>query len=171
MPRLYLCIALALVTTPSGFADKVTVLQAPDGGIQPQAVVDVAGTVHLIYYKGDARAGDLFYVRKDSGDQQFSSPIKVNSQTGSAIAAGTVRGGQIAIGKNKRVHVAWNGSGHGMKGNDRGVPMLYARMNDDGTGFERQRNQMQHTALLDGGGTRAADSRGKVYAASHGRQV
>jgi hypothetical protein len=34
----------------------------------------------------------------------------VNSQPESAIAAGTIRGAQLAIGKAGRVHVAWNGS-------------------------------------------------------------
>src|SRR5262249_43885903 len=43
----------------------VELLRTPDGGIQPQAVVDAKGTLHLIYFKGDkAEAGDLFYVRR-----------------------------------------------------------------------------------------------------------
>jgi hypothetical protein len=47
------------------------------------------------------------YVRREGG----SSPIRsVNGQEGSAIATGTIRGGHIALGKNGRVHVGWNGS-------------------------------------------------------------
>jgi hypothetical protein len=34
----------------------------------------------------------------------------VNHIDGSAIATGTVRGAQIAVGAKGRVHVAWNGS-------------------------------------------------------------
>ena len=34
----------------------------------------------------------------------------MNSQEGSAIAAGNIRGARIAIGQNGRIHVAWNGS-------------------------------------------------------------
>jgi hypothetical protein len=40
----------------------------------------------------------------------FSSALKVNSHPGSAIAAGNIRGAHIALGRNGRVHVAWNGT-------------------------------------------------------------
>src|SRR5262245_37090788 len=113
MLRVFLATAFAVAPARSGWADKVTVLQTPDAGIQPQVAVDAAGTLHLIYYKGDAGAGDLFYARMVRGQQRFSSPIRVNSRPASAIAAGSVRGGQIALGKDGRVHVVWNGSGQG----------------------------------------------------------
>jgi hypothetical protein len=45
--------------------------------------------------------------------------------------------------------------------------MLYARLNDAGTAFEKQRNLMQGTSILDGGGTVAADDAGNVYVAWH----
>ncbi|MBV9471284.1 MAG: hypothetical protein JOZ57_18745, partial [Abitibacteriaceae bacterium] len=89
----------------------VTLLKTPNGGIQPQAAVDSKGVLHLIYYKGDPKSGDIFYVRQQPGENTFSTPIRVNSQPGSAISMGTIRGAQISIGKNDRVHVAWNGSG------------------------------------------------------------
>jgi hypothetical protein len=140
---------------------KVTVLRTPNGGIQPQAVADAKGALHLIYYKGEAGAGEIFYVRREAGQERFSEPLRVNSQPGSAIAAGTVRGGQLALGKAGRVHVAWNGSG-------KSVGMLYARLNDARTAFEDQRDLMQQTDVLDGGGTVAADDVGNVYVAWHG---
>src|SRR5207249_1981249 len=138
-------------------------------GIQPQAMADAKGGVHLLYFKGDAAAGDLYYARREPGKTDFSAAIRVNSQPGSAIAVGTIRGGQIAVGKNGRAHVAWNGSG---KAEPRGVakysaPMLYARLNDAGTAFEEQRNLMQSTETLDGGGCVAADQTGNVYVAWH----
>src|SRR5439155_8080843 len=86
-------------------AKRVTLLRTPDGGIQPQAAVDSQGVVHLIYYKGDAGAGNVFYVHQEPGQESSSNPIQVNSQQGSAIAAGTIRGAQLAVGKNGRVHV------------------------------------------------------------------
>src|SRR5262249_43257636 len=87
-----------------GQTSQVTFLRVPNGGIQPQAVVDAKGTLHLIYFKGDkALAGDLFYVRREAGTERFSDPIRVNSQPGSAIAFGTMRGGQITLGKAGRV--------------------------------------------------------------------
>src|SRR5262245_34727215 len=80
-------------------AKPPTILRTPDRGIQPQAVVDSKGVLHLIYFKGDPGNGDIFYVRRDPGQERFSSPIQVNSQAGSAIATGTIRGAQIALGK------------------------------------------------------------------------
>jgi hypothetical protein len=169
--RLIVIAMLSLVIPASGRetgSSRVTRLQAPGGGIQPQAVVDRQGTVHLVYFKGDPAAGGLFYVRRKPREGRFSPPIRVNSQPGSAIAMGTIRGGQIALGKGGRVHVAWNGSGRALpKGPGGGSPMLYTRMNVAGTAFEPQRNLMQFTRLLDGGGTIAADGVGNVYVAWH----
>src|SRR5262249_11864129 len=93
---------------------RVNVVKTPGGGIQPQAVVDARSVLHLLYFRGEAAAGDLFYVRREPGKTEFTAPIKVNSQAGSAIATGTIRGGQLAVGKNGRVHIAWNGSGKAM---------------------------------------------------------
>jgi hypothetical protein len=90
-------------------SEGVKLVRTPDAGIQPQAVVDAKGVVHLIYYKGDSGGGDIFYVRQEPGQDTFSKPIQVNSQPKSAMAAGTIRGAQLAVGKNGRVHVAWNG--------------------------------------------------------------
>lgn len=73
--------------------DPVTLLKTPHDGIQPQAVVDPQGTLHLIYFKGDAKAGDLFYVKRASKQKEFTEPLRINSVPGSAIAIGTVRGG------------------------------------------------------------------------------
>src|SRR5262249_43609235 len=121
------------------------------------------------YFKGDPGAGDLYYVRREPGKTAFSDPLRVNSQAGSAVATGTIRGGQLALGKGNRVHVAWNGSGKALpKGQGKyPQPMLYSRLNDSGTAFEPQRNLMQLTDALDGGGTVAADSDGNVYVAWH----
>jgi len=160
----------ALVAAASArAADKPTILRTPDRGIQPQAVADAKGVIHLLYFKGQDSAGDLFYVRKEPGQERFSAPIRVNSQPGSAIAVGTIRGGQIALGKNGRVHVAWNGSGAAMpRSAGKSSPMLYARLDDDSKAFEPQRNLITQTYQLDGGGTVAADDKGNVYVAWHG---
>jgi hypothetical protein len=147
-------------------ASPVTVLPTPNGGIQPQALMDGKGTLHLIYFKGRPAEGDLFYVRRAAGQERFSPPIRVNSQAGSAIAIGSIRGGQMALGKDGRVHVAWNGSGK-TEVSGRGVAMLYARLNDAGTAFEEQRNLIHDTLWLDGGGTVAADDAGNVYVSWH----
>jgi hypothetical protein len=90
-------------------AGKVTTLRVPQGGIQPQAVVDDKGTVHLIYFHGEPRGGNVFYVRS-TGGAKFTEPIRVNSRPNSAIAVGNIRGAHVAVGKNGRAHVAWMGS-------------------------------------------------------------
>src|SRR6266705_3521783 len=119
-------------------APQVRLLRTPGSGIQPQAAVDAKGVVHLIYFKGDPKGGDIFYVRREPGQQDFSKPMQVNTQPHTAMAVGTIRGAQLAVGKNGRVHVAWDGMGKGAaRVNINGkkvAPFLYARLNDAGTG-------------------------------------
>ena len=147
-------------------SNGVTLLRTPNGGIQPQAVLDERGVLHLIYFAGEPGGGDVYYVRRDWGKVEFSTPLRVNSEPGAAVAIGTIRGAHIAIGKNGRVHVAWNGP-HNPHGHE--AAMFYARMNDARTGFETQRNVMQFSGGLDGGGSVAADKSGAVYVAWHGK--
>ncbi|MCI0349264.1 MAG: hypothetical protein L0Z53_07560 [Acidobacteriales bacterium] len=148
---------------------KVKLVRTPNNGLQPQVVTDERGTLHLIYFAGDPHDGDIFYIRREAGKNDFSDPIRVNSQPGSAVAVGTIRGAHIAIGKNGRVHVAWNGSSKAEpRGPHNSGPMLYARTNDAGNVFEQQRNLMQLSHELDGGGSIAADGAGNVYVAWHG---
>src|SRR5215470_7688700 len=162
-------IAMSRANADLSANDKVTLIRAPNGGIQPQAVMDAGGALHLVYFAGDPGAGDVFYVRRERGKEGFSSPIRVNSQPGSAIATGTIRGAHIAVGGNGRVHVSWNGSNQASpRGPEDSAPMLYARMNDAKTAFEAQRNLMKVSHGLDGGGTVAADREGDVYVAWHG---
>jgi hypothetical protein len=145
---------------------RVTLLRTPDAGIQPQMTTDVGGGVHLVYFKGEAAHGDLFYVRLNA-DGQFSRPIQVNAHSGSALAVGSVRGAQLAIGRGGRVHVAWQGSDKALPRTTAGTtPVLYTRMNDARTGFEPERNVVQVAEGLDGSGV-AADPAGNVYVIWH----
>ncbi len=147
--------------------DKPILLRVPDHGIQPQVVVDARGGVHLLYFKGEPGGGDVFYARSKDGTA-FEHPIRVNSQPGSVVATGNIRGAHLALGKNGRIHVAWNGSHKALpKAVGQGHPMLYTRLNDAGTAFEPQRNLIQSAVGLDGGGSVAADSTGNVYVFWH----
>ena len=159
---LFLCVGLLAFTQAQS---SVTLLKAPNGGIQPQAQMDEKGNLHLIYYSGDQGGGNLFYVIRQAGKEAFSAPIQVNSVLGSSVSAGTIRGGQMALGKGGRVHVAWNGS-KSVKGN-----MEYARLNDAGTEFEAERGLMLDSMNLDGGGSIAADDKGNVYVVWHGNKA
>src|SRR5262249_38664040 len=146
---------------------KVTLLRVPHKGIQPQVALDSKGVVHLIYFQGDPAGGNIFYVRSRDG-HTFSRPLRVNSKAGSAIAIGNIRGAHLAVGKNSRIHVAWMGSNkEEPKGSVKPTPMLYTRLNDDGTAFEPQRNVIRSAVGLDGGGSVAADRMGNVYVAWH----
>jgi hypothetical protein len=168
---LTISLVIGLKAQSHSSADKlVNLLRTPNGGIQPQAVMDEQGTLHLIYFAGDPAAGDIFYVRRQSGKDNFSSALRVNSQPGSAVAIGTIRGAQLSMGKGGRVHVAWNGSRKAEPhGPDNQSPMLYTRLNDAKTAFEPQRNVMQFSGGLDGGGSVAADQHGNVYVTWHGK--
>jgi hypothetical protein len=147
---------------------RVAILRVPHGGIQPQVVVDAREVVHLIYFQGDPGHGDVFYVRSTDGGQAFSQPLRVNSTPGSAIAIGNIRGAHLALGKNGRLHVAWNGTDKAEpRGPGNAHPMLYTRSNEEGIAFEPERNVMRRAYGLDGGGSVAADQAGNVFVAWH----
>jgi hypothetical protein len=142
--------------------DRVTLLHLPDGGLQPRAVVDSAGTVHVTYFNGEPSHGDVFYTRVSNG--RFAQAMRVNSQSGSAIATGNVRGPSFALGRDGRVHVAWMGSDRARRASD-AAPMVYTRSRRDGT-FEPERNVHQNPGPIDGGSV-AADDEGHVYVTWH----
>ncbi|MEO7409384.1 MAG: sialidase family protein [Vicinamibacterales bacterium] len=146
--------------------------------MQPELALAPDGAIHMVYLSGDQGAADVFHVRSSDGGLTFSTPVRVNSQEGSAIATGTIRGPHIAAGRDGRVHVAWNGSDRALPRapvnlltKRPGTPMLYSRSNAAGTGFEPQRNLVTRTTTLDGGGSIAADSRGGVYVVWHGQPI
>jgi hypothetical protein len=163
---LLLLVSLLSLSVGAAGAAPVTLMRTPNGGIQPQAVIDGRGVLHLIYFKGEAGKGDIFYVRQQPGEETFSKPIRVNSSPGSACAMGNIRGAQLAPGRNGRVHVAWNGPAP-PNGTYMQAPMLYTRLNDAGTGFEPERDVITAARGLDGGGSVTADNAGNVYVFWH----
>lgn len=160
--------AFLLSTIVVGAGPDVDVQRVPGNGIQARVTTGPKGKVHLVYYKGRPEAGNLYYVSAKNGTSKFSKPIQVNSQSGSAISMGTIRGAQVALGRRGRLHVAWNGSKKAKPQAAGGqTPMLYTRLNDSGAAFEKQRNLINSKTGLDGGGAVAADSKGNVYVMWH----
>ncbi len=145
---------------------SVQLKRVPDGGIQPEAAVDQAGTIHLVYFKGDPAAGDLFYVRSRDGST-FSDPIRVNSVPGTAVAIGNIRGARIAVGRWENVYVAWNGSAKLGEPSLGRSPMLFSRLTQKSAAFEPERNLIHIAYGINGGGGVAADQQGRVYVFWH----
>jgi hypothetical protein len=163
-------IAGSASVTATDEAPKVRVVEIPGGGLQPQVAVDPSGAVHLVFLRGEPSAADVYYAAWKPGEAGFGPAIRVNSEPGSALAIGTIRGAQVAVGRGGRVHVAWNGPMKAKPANPLGgSPMLYARSDPSRTAFEPQRNLMTRTLGLDGGGSIAADDSGLVYVAWHGQ--
>lgn len=167
--------AFTLLANEREETGRVQLCRLPEGAIQPQLASDEQGILHLVTFAGDPRHGNLFYAKSEDGGRIFSRALPVNSQPDSAIALGTIRGAQLALGPDGRVHVVWNGSGQAQPpgplnpdSGKPGVPMLYTRLNDARTAFDPERNLMLHSFGLDGGGSIAADRFGNVFVAWHG---
>ena len=170
-------VALVFVGTPAraGKRDErvppVITVRVPSAGIQPQIAIDDRGVVHMVYFTGEAAHGDLYYTRSGDRGTTFTVPMRVNSHEGSAIATGNIRGAHLAIGRNRRVYVAWNGTYEVDRPETAKPwmkhPMVFARLNDAGTAFEPERNLIHAAYGLDGGGAIAADNAGDVYVFWH----
>jgi len=146
-------------------SSDVQLIHLPAGAVQPQAVVDNAGTIHLIYYKGNPDHGDLYYVTAPaSAPDAFSPEVRINSEPESACALGTIRGGKLALGRNNRIYVVWNGSPR--TANHGALPFFFSQ-SLDGKMFTPQRNVVQGKAMIDGGGDVTADDQGNVYILWH----
>lgn len=130
--------ALLLLSCP--LLAQVRVESLPEPGIQPQVIVDSA-RVRLVYLLGDPKACEVRYSTRPLGSAVWSAPIRVNSEPGSAIGLGTIRGAQMAIGRQGSVQVLWNGSGQPRQGDGPARAALWhARLEAGATGFGRQQN-------------------------------
>ena len=160
-------IIMSLLLASVVHAGEVRTERVPEGGVQPQILSGAEGLLHLVYLKGEPGSSNVRYASKKAGAQAWSAPVTVNSSPGSAVAAGTIRGAQTALGKNSTLHVVWNGPG----GKGKPSPLYYTRSTDGGRTFERQRNLRGETQGLDGGASIAASLRGDVFIVWHGAQA
>ncbi len=158
---------LLLLTTTLAHATAVNVVRTPGGGIQPQSALDSRDTLRLIFYTGPAEHGDVYYTTENISTGAWTAPVRVNSEPGTVMATGTIRGAQLALGRGNQVFVTWNGVG---AKTPNGYPRLYiafTRLSDDGSRFEPQRSLIPPTEQVDGGGSVAADQAGDVYVTWH----
>ena len=158
---------VALLLTMIAHGADVRTERVPEGGVQPQVVSGPDGILHLVYLKTEAKGSDVCHAWKHPGTQDWSAPVKVNTLPGSAVATGTIRGAQFAIGKDSTVHVVWNGPG----GKDQPAPLYYAQSLDGGHTFKPQRDLRGDTRGLDGGATIAASPQGEVFIVWHGARA
>jgi hypothetical protein len=151
---------LSLASPGAASGAEIKLERVPDAGLQPQIRMDARGVAHLVYLTGDPKAANVQYRRRAADGGGWERALAVNSQPGSAIAVGTIRGAQLALGRNDRPHVVWNGAVQDKEAQS--APMFYSRLNAAGTAFEPQRNLMTSTIHLDGGGSVAATPDGQV---------
>ncbi len=146
----------AIILTATACAE-VRIEHIPESGVQTQIAVDAAGTAHLVFLRGAPGASDVRYAKRPAGAKEWSAPIAVNSEPGCAVAMGTIRGAQLALGAGGSIHIAWNGKSG----------LFYTRLVPGAEKFEAQRDLME-SAGLDGGASVAADAKGSVFAVWHG---
>lgn len=155
--------ALFLFAFLPATAKEVKLERVPENGVQPQVAVESDGTVHLVYLTGKPNGADIRYTRRAAAAESWQPMMTVNSIPQSAMAVGTIRGAQIAIGKGGSVHVVWNGAGQ--KGDHARAPLYYTRM-ENGK-FAAQRTMNEGTIHLDGGASVAATDQGGIFIVWH----
>lgn len=148
-------------------AGRVLLERLPEGWVQPRVVRSDDGSLHRVCLTGDPQASDVVYSSRAPHATDWSRPLRVNHQPGSAIAMGTIRGPDIAMGAGGRVHVMWNGSSKAQSKLPNSSPLFFARMNSGVGSFEPERVLNQGTRHLDGGGALAADRSGHVWVFWH----
>jgi hypothetical protein len=151
----------ALITAAS--ATEIKLERVPENGVQPQVTLSPDGTVHLVYLTGKPEASDIRYAKRGPKEPAWSVPLTVNSDPSSAVAVGTIRGAQIAAGRDGCIHVVWNGAAR--NGQHAAAPLYYAKL-ENGK-FTAQRTLNAGTIHLDGGASVAADDKGGVFVVWH----
>lgn len=160
-------LALCLISLAQLCQAQVRVESVPEGGIQPQVLVDAKNTVHLVYLKGDPKACDIRYTHRPVTSPAWAEPITVNSIIGSAVGIGTIRGAQLALGRAGSVQVVWNGVTTKLNDKQQRSPLYHARKPSGAVAFEKQRDWLGDTVALDGGASVAASAEGRVCLVWH----
>lgn len=173
MHAVTLCLGLSLAAGSAPAQSQVTATKAPQDGFRPRAVMDPSGVLHVVQASQTSRV-DLVYLRREPGAESFSEPVPVNTTPGIVAAF------DMAVGAQGRVHVLMRTNPKYSKlhmPEDQKVGffdlkyMLYARLNDAGDAFERERNLAGPTIGFEGVGTILANGKDRVLAFWHGQLI
>ncbi|HEY1080820.1 MAG TPA: hypothetical protein VGE29_01075 [Prosthecobacter sp.] len=160
-------VTLIACLAPSFLDAQVQVEALPEPGIQPQVVMAPGGLVHVVYLKGDPKGCDIRHSSRNVSGGAWSTPVTVNSASRSAIAAGTIRGAQIALGKDGCLQVVWNGSTIAEATKRGKAPLFHARLVPGAREFTQQQDLLGETTALDGGASITANENGHVAVVWH----
>ena len=137
----------------------VEVARIPEGGRMPRAVIDSAGTVHVIYFEGVMSGGDLLHVSRAAAASGWTDPVRVNSDRKSAIGMGPMDGGHVALDGAGLLHAVWFQTNP--------ARIFYARSAPGGAAFEPQRILWQEDHRIEAAPSVAAGGDGRVYVFWH----
>ena len=157
-------LAFVPASTATSPGASVMTLQAPKDARLPRAVIDAAGTVHLIFVRGEMKNGNLLYARHEPGESAWSTPEPINSQPETVTGVGPIDGGQIALSGDDRLHVVWFQMSP--------TRFFYTRSSANGPGFEPQRSiGTENEEGVEAGPAVAADELKNIYVFWHAGAV
>jgi len=161
-------VCLLLFASIAAAQQPVITARVMEGGIEPQLCVDSRGFIHILYFKGSDKGGDLTYcLSKDQG-ATFQRKIRVNSKEKSVTCIGAVRGPRMAIDEQGRPHVIWTGNDVDQPSPRLiGLALMYSSLKDDGQSFNAQRSLIASGFGIDGGASIAIDPPGHIAIAWH----
>lgn len=87
-------------------ADYVRYARVPEGGTLPRLVRGAEGLA-LIYFTGEASAGDLHLTRSSDEAKTFTPSQRLNPIPGTVSASDGIHTGAIDLGPDGRAHMAW----------------------------------------------------------------
>jgi len=176
---LFIIGSIFLISAVARGEPKVTTIRLPDGGTRPKAAIDSKGVVHIIY-ANTSNKNELYYIKQEAGEKEFSNPIKVLHD-----AAGMAASFNMSVGKDGRVHVLTRPTPKysemilGLETYQKIFKetrffvlryMLYSRLNHEGTAFEKEFNIVGKTMGFEGVGAIVGDQNSsKVFAFWNGR--
>lgn len=155
------CILAFQTNLPIKAAEQeIEFLRVPDNGVQPRAVAEKSGRIHLVYLRLNNAGGDIYYTVREPGAGGWSDPIRVNSEAGSVKSFGAIGRAELALGKNARPHITWFNMG--------ARAFWYTRLADDGRSFEPQRDLVsENDGGVEASASIAADGEGNVFIVWH----